>query len=60
MAGVTSGRRSYLAMLLSVIIPGLGQIYLRKPLKGVIILIGVVSAMMLIYAKRDRFVTCPF
>ena len=43
--------RSYLAMLLSMIIPGLGQIYLRKILKGVIILIGAISAMVLIYAN---------
>ena len=43
--------RSYLAMLLSMIIPGLGQIYLCKTLQGVIILIGVISAMMLIYTN---------
>ena len=43
--------RSYLAMLLSMIIPGLGQIYLRKILKGVLILIGVIAAMALIYAN---------
>ncbi len=43
--------RSYRAMLLSMIIPGLGQIYLRKPLKGIIIFIGIISAMMLIYAN---------
>ena len=43
--------RSYLAMLLSMIIPGLGQIYLRKILKGGIILIGAISAMVLIYAN---------
>ena len=51
MARVTGSRRPYGAMLLSIIIPGLGQIYLREPLKGVIIFIGVVSAMMLIYAN---------
>ena len=44
-------RRSYCAMLLSMIIPGLGQIYLRKILKGVLILTGVISAMVLIYAN---------
>ena len=43
--------RSYRAMLLSMIIPGLGQIYLRKLLKGVILIIGIVSAMVLIYAN---------
>ena len=43
--------RSYPAMLLSIIIPGLGQIYLRKILKGIIIFIGVISAIALIYAN---------
>ena len=43
--------RSYFAMLLSMIIPGLGQIYLRKILRGVIILIGTSFAMVLIYAN---------
>ena len=49
MAEVGTGKRSYLAMLLSMIIPGLGQFYLRKPLKGVILLLGVASAGVLIY-----------
>ena len=44
-------RRSYRAMLLSMIIPGLGQIYLRKLFKGVIIFIGIILAMVLIYAN---------
>ena len=43
--------RSYCAMLLSMIIPGLGQIYLRKPSKGIILFIGILSAMLLIYAN---------
>lgn len=43
--------RSYRAVLLSMIIPGLGQIYLRKILKGIIILIGIISATVLIYAN---------
>ena len=43
--------RSYPALLLSIIIPGLGQIYLRKILKGIIIFIGVISAIALIYAN---------
>ena len=41
--------RSFRAVLLSIIIPGLAQIYLRKPLKGIIILLGIVTAMVLIY-----------
>ncbi len=45
------GMRSYRAMLLSMIIPGLGQIYLRQLLKGVLIFIGAISAMLLIYAN---------
>ena len=43
--------RSYCAMLLSMIIPGLGQIYLRKLSKGIILFIGILSAMLLIYAN---------
>ena len=41
--------RSVRAVLLSIIIPGLAQIYLRKPFKGIIILLGIISAMVLIY-----------
>ncbi len=48
---MVEANRSYRAMLLSMIIPGLGQIYLRKPFKGVIIFIGIISAMVLIYAN---------
>lgn len=43
--------RSVHAVLLSIIIPGLAQIYLRRPLKGIIILLGIISAMVLIYAN---------
>jgi hypothetical protein len=35
-------------MLLSMI-PGLGQLYLRKPLKGAILFLGVLSACAVIY-----------
>ena len=43
--------RSYCAMLLSMILPGLGQIYLRKLSKGIILFIGILSSMLLIYAN---------
>ena len=43
--------RSYRAMLMSMIIPGLGQLYLRKLFKGVITLIGIILAIVLIYAN---------
>ena len=48
---MVKAQRSYRAMLLSIIIPGLGQIYLRKILKGIIIFIGLISALVLIYAN---------
>ena len=48
---MVKAQRSYRAMLLSIIIPGLGQIYLRKIFKGIIIFIGAISAMVLIYAN---------
>jgi hypothetical protein len=49
MAEIGVGKPSYLAMLLSLIIPGLGQLYLRKPLKGVICFLGVVAAVGIMY-----------
>lgn len=49
MTEVGDGKRSYFAMLLSLILPGLGQIYLRKPLKGLVLFLGVIFAGMIIY-----------
>ena len=51
MAEVSTGRRSYFAMLLSVIVPGLGQIYLRKPLKALVLFLGVGIAGGIIYVN---------
>lgn len=48
---MVKARRSYRAILLSMILPGLAQLYLRRPLKGIIILLGIASAMLLIYAN---------
>ena len=48
---MVAAKRSYRAMLMSMIIPGLGQIYLRKLFKGVIIFIGIILAIVLIYAN---------
>lgn len=48
---MVKARRSYGAILFSMILPGLAQIYLRKPLKGIIILLGIITAMLLIYAN---------
>jgi hypothetical protein len=42
-------KRSYLAMVLSLMIPGLGQLYLRRPGLALLLFIGVVSGGMLIY-----------
>ena len=49
MTEVGAGKRSYLAMLLSLILPGLGQVFLRKPLKGLILFLGVASAGAIFY-----------
>jgi len=46
---VDDRKRSYFAMLLSLILPGLGQLYLRKPLKSLVLFLGVVFAGMIIY-----------
>ena len=43
------GKPSYLAMLLSLILPGLGQIYLRKWLRGIVLFFGVAFGATLIY-----------
>ncbi len=48
---MVEAKRSHRAMLMSMIIPGLGQIYQRKLFKGVITFIGIISAMVLIYAN---------
>ena len=48
---MVEARRSYRAMLMSMIIPGLGQLYLRKLFKGIITFIGIILAMVLIYAN---------
>jgi hypothetical protein len=49
MAEVSTGKRSYLAMGLSTLLPGLGQFYLRKPFQGFILFLGVISAGAIIY-----------
>lgn len=49
MAEVRTEKRSYFAMLLSLIIPGFGQIYLRKPLKAIFLFVGVASGVGIIY-----------
>ena len=48
MAEMSTEKPSYLAMFLSLI-PGLGQLYLRKPLKGLLLFLGVLSAGAVIY-----------
>ena len=42
-------KRSYVAMLLSVIFPGLGQLYLGHFLKAFIIFLGFASAFGIVY-----------
>lgn len=51
MVQVGSGKPSYVAMLLSLVLPGLGQIYLRRRLKGSILFLGVVLGGILIYVN---------
>ena len=41
--------RSYVALVLSAILPGLGQLYLSQFVKGVIILLIFSSAVLLFY-----------
>ena len=51
MVQVGSGKPSYVAMILSLILPGLGQIYLRKRLRGFILFLGVALGGILIYVN---------
>ena len=51
MVQVGSGKPSYVAMLLSLVLPGLGQIYLRRRLKGSILFLGVFLGGILIYVN---------
>lgn len=44
-------KRSYLAMLLSLSFPGLGQVFLRRPLKGFVLFLGVAVAAFIIYSN---------
>lgn len=47
--GQPASSRSYTAMVLSALLPGLGQIYLRQFVKGFIIFFVFVSAIALFY-----------
>lgn len=49
MAEMNTAKRSYLAIALSIVIPGMGQLYLRKPLEGLMLFFGVVFGGFLIY-----------
>lgn len=51
MAEVGTGKRSFLAFLLSLVFPGLGQLYLRKPGKTFVILLGVSVGLGLVYVN---------
>ena len=47
--GEPAPARSYVAMILSAILPGLGQLYLGQSAKGIIILIVFASALGIFY-----------
>lgn len=51
MAEANPGSRSYRAMFLSVILPGLGQLYLEQFLKGAIILLVFACAIGIFYVN---------
>lgn len=51
MVQVGSGKPSYVAMLLSLVLPGLGQIYLHKRLRGFILFLGVALGGILTYVN---------
>ncbi|HEX30660.1 TPA: hypothetical protein ENG04_11325 [Candidatus Poribacteria bacterium] len=49
MAEIGTGKPSWRAMLMSLFLPGSGQIYLRKWGKGILILIVVLSGILISY-----------
>lgn len=49
MVEIGTGKRSIPAMLLSLICPGLGQVYLRKPFKGVFLFCATALGVILVY-----------
>ncbi len=51
MAEANPSSRSYLAMFLSAILPGLGQLYLAQFLKGTVILVVFASAIGIFYVN---------
>jgi len=51
MVEIGTGKKSFPAMFLSLICPGLGQVYLRKPFKGAILFFGTVLGIFLIYVN---------
>ncbi len=55
MVEISTGRLSPLAMFLSMLCPGLGQIYLGKYVKALIIFLAAVMSIVLIYVN-----TLPF
>lgn len=57
MTKMHTDKRSYLAAVLSMVFPGMGQIYLRRPLEGVMLCFGVVFAGAIIYLNSHP-VTC--
>ena len=51
MAEVGTGKHSFFAALLSLLFPGLGQLYLLKPGKMLLILVAVTIGLGLVYAN---------
>lgn len=49
MAEIGTGKKSFPAMFLSIICPGLGQFYLRKFLKGTILFLATAVGILLLY-----------
>jgi len=51
MAEISTGKKSFLGMFLSLICPGLGQVYLHKPLKGIALFFGAAIGFLLLYVN---------
>lgn len=51
MAEIGTGKPSWTAMLMSLIIPGLGQCYLRKWGRGILIFLMVVTGLFIAYVN---------
>ena len=53
MIEISIGKRSWKAMLMSLVVPGLGQFYLRKWEKGIVIFLAVLTGLLIYHINSQ-------